>query len=65
MYNGNVEGKRLVIYSLAISFVAQIVTGIGFAQLGNVILSLVVIAVIYYLVVISRFSESSPPPAPR
>jgi hypothetical protein len=64
MYNGNPEGKRLVIYSLAIDFIGQIVYGIGFANLGNLIVSLVVIAAVYYLVVISRFAQSTPPAAP-
>jgi uncharacterized membrane protein YfcA len=64
MYRGNMEGKRLVIYSLALSFISAIVTGIGYAKLGNAILSLCVTAVIYYLVVISRFSQAPPPPPP-
>lgn len=64
MYQGNAEGKRLVIYSLAINVVGQIVTGIGQARLGGLILYLIVIAIIYYLVVISRFTQA-PPPAPR
>ncbi len=43
------------IYGLAIGFLSEIVSGIGFGTLGNVILPLVVIAILYYRVVVSRF----------
>ncbi len=61
MYQGNAEGKRLVIYGLAIGFVGQIVSGIGYAS-GGVIVSLVVLAAVYYLVVVSRFPGDQPAP---
>ncbi len=64
MYQGNVEGKRLVIYALALGFLGQIVTGVGYVSLGNVILPLLIILVVYYLVVISRFPGEAPR-APR
>ena len=60
MYQGIADGKRLVIYGLAIGFVAQIVSALGYASIGSLILPILVILVVYYLVVISRF----PGPAP-
>ncbi len=63
MYQGKVEGKRLVIYGLAVWFLGEILSGIGFFSVGNVILPILVIAIVYYLVVISRFpGEQSLPP---
>jgi hypothetical protein len=64
MYQGNADGKRLVIYALAIGFLGQIVTGFGYASFGNVILPVIVILVVYYLVVISRFPGATPQPPP-
>ena len=63
MYQGNAAGKRLVIYGLAIAFLGEIVYGIGYVSLGGVILPIIVIAIIYYLVVISRVpGEQAVPP---
>lgn len=62
MYQGNAEGKRLVIYGLAVGFLAEIVYGIGYVSLGSVILPLIVIAIFYYLVVVSRFPGEQPVP---
>ena len=54
MYQGNESGKRLVIYGLAIAFVAQIVLALGYTA-GSAILQLIVLGIIYYVVVVSRF----------
>jgi hypothetical protein len=54
MYQGNESGKRLVIYGLAIAFLAQIVLALGYTA-GSAILQLIVLAIIYYVVVVSRF----------
>ncbi len=63
MYQGKVGGKRLVVYGLAVWFLGEILSGIGFFSVGNVILPILVIAIVYYLVVISRFpGEQSLPP---
>lgn len=62
MYQGDREGKRLVIYGLAIGFVGQIIYGLGYASIGSVILPLVVLAIVYYLVVVSRFPGEAPTP---
>ena len=60
MYQGNVAGKRLVIYGLAIAFAGDVVTAFGYLRIGNVILPLIVTLVLYYLVVISRFPGEAP-----
>lgn len=54
MYQGNEAGKRLVIYGLAISFVAEVILLIGYSA-GSAILQLLVLAVLYYAVVVSRY----------
>lgn len=64
MYQGQVDGKRLVIYGLALGLLGQIVTALGYITVGNVIVPILVILVVYYLVVISRFpgqATQSPP----
>ncbi len=67
MYHENPEGKKFVIYSLAIGFVAQIVQGIGYYSIINTVLSLIVLlivlAVIYYIVVLSRFPSQATQPS--
>ncbi len=62
MYQGNADGKRLVIYALALGFVAQIVTGLGYVSLGNIIVPILIILAVYYLVVISRFPGDAKAP---
>ena len=54
MYQGNPEGKRLAVYGIAIAFVAEIIYAIGFAN-GSAIIPLIVLALLYYAVVVSRF----------
>lgn len=54
MYQGNESGKRLVIYGLAIAFLAQIVLALGYTA-GSSILQLILLGIIYYVVVVSRF----------
>jgi hypothetical protein len=60
MYEENPEGKRLVIYGLAVSAVASIVFDIGTARVGGFIFTLVVNFIIYYIVIISRFPNEAP-----
>jgi hypothetical protein len=59
MYQGDASGKRLVIYGLAIAFVAEIILAIGLS-IGSAIVQLVVLAVIYYIVVVSRYPDKAP-----
>ncbi len=54
MYQGNESGKRLAIYGLALAFVAEIIQMIGFSA-GSAILSLILLAVLYYAIVVSRY----------
>lgn len=53
MYKGNPDGKRFVIYGLIVYFVAAVL-GLLSGD-GGQILSIVVCAVVYYIVVTSRF----------
>jgi hypothetical protein len=54
MWQGETDGKRLVIYALALSFIATLVYGLG-VDLAGQLFTLIVLAVVYYIVVISRF----------
>ncbi len=64
MSQGDGTGKPLVIYALAIGFLGEVVVGIGYYSVSNALPGLIVLAVLYYLVVISRFpGEELPPPA--
>jgi hypothetical protein len=64
MYKGNAAGKRLVVLGLAISFIGNLVYGLG-SSLGNVLFTLIVTAAIYYVVVISRVPGEQAPTAAR
>ena len=57
MYQGKVEGKRLVIYGLIVSFVTSLVAML--LGSGSQLLSLVIIAIVYYVVVTSRFPSAT------
>jgi hypothetical protein len=59
MYKGNESGKRLAIYGLAISFVAEIILMIGFSA-GSALLRLILLAVLYYVIVVSRYPGQAP-----
>ena len=59
MYQGNESGKRLVIYGLALAFLAQIVLALGYTA-GSAILQLILLAIVYYVVVVSRFPGEAP-----
>ncbi|MDQ6746518.1 MAG: hypothetical protein M3010_00215 [Candidatus Dormibacteraeota bacterium] len=60
MYQLNIDGKRLVIYGLALAVVASVVGAIGNASVTGVIGSIIINGIIYYLVVISRFPSEAP-----
>jgi hypothetical protein len=60
MYQENPEGKRLVIYGLVVSAIGSIVFDIGRASVGGFIFTLVINGIIYYIVLISRFSNEAP-----
>lgn len=68
MYQGDRDGKRLAIYGLVASAVGSLIAALGNLGLGGWIVNAVILFVIYYLVVISRF-EGEPklvaaPPKP-
>jgi hypothetical protein len=59
MYQGNESGKRLAIYGLALAFVAQLVQMIGFGSAAG-ILGLILLAIVYYAIVVSRYPSQAP-----
>jgi hypothetical protein len=75
MYQLNRDGKRLVIYGLALGFIGGVVSTIGtiifyagYAILGvgyggaivGLIIDVIVYAIVWYVVVISRFPGETP-----
>jgi hypothetical protein len=60
MYQENPEGKRLLIYGIALGALGSVIFGIGYGGIGGVIIGLIIDFVIYYIVVISRFSNEAP-----
>jgi hypothetical protein len=72
MYQGVRDGKRLVIYGLVASAVGSLIAALGNLGLGGWIVNAVILFVLYYLVIISRFegepklvANVPPPPAER
>ena len=59
MYQGNASGKRLAIYGLALTFLAEIILMIGFSA-SSAILQLLLLAILYYAVVVSRYPGQAP-----
>jgi hypothetical protein len=70
MYQGDRDGKRLVIYGLVASAIGSLIASMGSGGLAGWIVNAAILFVIYYLVVISRFEgepklvSTTPPPAP-
>ena len=62
MYQGNESGKRLAIYGLAIAFVAEVVQMIGFGTASGIV-PLILLAVFYYAIVVSRYHSQAPSPS--
>ena len=55
MLRGNAAGRRLVVYGLALAFVMQVALGLGFGTGASAIVTLVLLVILYYAVVVSRF----------
>ena len=55
MYQGDRDGKRLAIYGLAASAIGSLIVALGTGGLAGWIVNAVILFLIYYLVVISRF----------
>jgi hypothetical protein len=55
MLRGNPGGRRLVVYGLALAFIIQVALGLGFGTGVSAIVTLVLLVVLYYAVVVSRF----------
>jgi hypothetical protein len=72
MYQGIRDGKRLVIYGLVASAVGSLIAALGNLGLAGWVVNAVILFVLYYLVIISRFegepklaANVPPPPAER
>jgi hypothetical protein len=71
MYQGDRDGKRLVIYGLVASAIGSLIAALGNLGLAGWIVNAAILFVIYYLVVISRFEgepklvPSAQPPVER
>ena len=57
MYQGKAEGKRWVIYGLVVSFVTALIAMLMGS--GSQLLGLVITAIIYYVVVTSRYTSTT------
>jgi len=55
MYQGDRDGKRLVIYGLVASAVGSLIAALGNLGLAGWIVNAAILFAIYYLVIISRF----------
>lgn len=55
MYQGDRDGKRLVIYGLVANAIGSLIVAFGTGGLAGWIVNAVILFIIYYLVVISRF----------
>ena len=72
MYQGDRDGKRLAIYGLVANAIGSLIVALGNLGLAGWIVNAVILFIIYYLVVISRFegdpklvSTAGSPPADR
>jgi len=57
MYQGKAEGKRWVIYGLALSFITALVAMLMGS--GSQLLGLIIIAIVYYVVVTSHYPSAT------
>ncbi|MEX2046755.1 MAG: hypothetical protein WEE03_06290 [Chloroflexota bacterium] len=55
MYQSDRDGKRLVIYGLVASAIGSLIAALGNLALAGWIVNVVILFIVYYLVVISRF----------
>jgi hypothetical protein len=59
MREGNESGKQIVIYALAVDLVAHIVNAAYYSNLGAIVGTAILIALIYYIVVLSDFTATA------
>jgi hypothetical protein len=59
------EGKTSVIYGLFTGVIASVVGAIGFESANGIVGSIIVAAIVYYFVIISRFPSEAPLVAAR
>lgn len=59
MYQARPEGKRLAIYGVALAFIGALISMVAFS-FGSGFVQLIILALIYYAIVVSRFPGSQP-----
>jgi uncharacterized membrane protein len=59
MTQGNHNGRRLVAQALILSVIASLIYNIGLSNLGQFVVQVVLRAVVYFFVVISRFPDEA------
>jgi len=59
MTQGNHNGRRLVAQALILSVIASLIYNIGLSNLGQFVVQVVIRAVLYFFVVISRFPDEA------
>lgn len=59
MTQGNHNGRRLLAQALILSVIASLIYNIGLSNLGQFIVQVVLRAVLYFFVVISRFPDEA------
>lgn len=59
MYKANPAGKRLAIYGIALAFIAALVSALAYSFASGLV-ELIILAALYYAVVVSRFPGSQP-----
>ncbi len=60
MTQGNHDGRRLLIQALALSLIFSLIYNIGLSNISRFVFQLVVNAIVYYFVLISRFPDEAP-----
>ena len=59
MYQASPAGKRLAIYGVALAFIAALISVVAFS-FGSGLVQLIILALVYYAIVVSRFPGSQP-----
>ena len=59
MTRGNHNGRRLLLQAVILSVIASLIYNIGLSNLGQFVIQVVIRAVLYFFVVISRFPDEA------
>ena len=59
MTQGNHNGRRLLLQTIILSAIGSLIYNIGLSNLGQFVIQIVIRAVLYFFVVISRFPDEA------